>query len=176
MRTRAFIAARLLLFFPFLLLSAPPMWVRADAAPGPVSADRIFIVKSSRTMTLLHGKEVLKVYKIALGTQPRGAKQRQGDHRTPEGRYRVDSKNPHSRFHLALHLSYPNAIDRENASRLGVNPGGNIEIHGLPAGYAWVGAMQHRFDWTDGCIAVTNHEIEEIYPMVPVGTLVEIKP
>jgi murein L,D-transpeptidase YafK len=139
-------------------------------------ADRIVVEKSGRTMTLMHGNKVLKTYKVALSREPIGAKEREGDHKVPEGEYTVDSKNAHSRFHLALHISYPNAIDREKARKLGVRPGGNIEIHGLDSNYAWVGSLQRRVDWTDGCIAVTNTEIDEIWPMVPVGTRVEIHP
>ena len=127
-------------------------------------------------MTLMQGANVLKTYQVALSRRPIGAKEREGDHRVPEGEYVVASKNSHSRFHLALHISYPNAADREKARKLGVRPGGNIEIHGLDSKYAWVGSLQRKVDWTDGCIAVTNPEIEEIWPMVPVGTPVEIRP
>jgi murein L,D-transpeptidase YafK len=139
-------------------------------------ADRIVVEKSARTMTLMQGAKVLKTYKVALSRKPVGAKEHEGDHKVPEGEYVVDSKNSHSRFHLALHISYPNAADREKARRRGVRPGGNIEIHGLDSKYAWVGSLQRQVDWTDGCIAVTNPEIEEIWPMVPVGTSVEIRP
>jgi murein L,D-transpeptidase YafK len=139
-------------------------------------ADRIVVEKSARTMTLMQGAKVLKSYKVALSREPKGPKEREGDHKVPEGEYVVDSKNSHSRFHLALHISYPNAADRERARKLGVRPGGNIEIHGLDSKYAWVGSLQRQVDWTDGCIAVTNSEIEEIWPMVPVGTPVVIRP
>ncbi|MGA2845376.1 MAG: L,D-transpeptidase family protein, partial [Candidatus Acidiferrales bacterium] len=90
-------------------------------------------------MTLMRDGKVLKAYKVALSREPVGAKEREGDHKVPEGEYVVDSKNPHSRFHLALHISYPNAVDNERARKLGVKPGGNIEIHGLDNKYAWVG-------------------------------------
>jgi len=123
---------------------------------------------------LSHGK-VLKTYKIALG-DPNGNKIQAGDKKTPEGVYTVDGKNPHSLFHRALHLSYPNAADRERARKLGVSPGGDIEIHGLPARYAWLGSAHRAMDWTTGCIAVTNPEIDEIWNMVAVGTPVEIRP
>jgi murein L,D-transpeptidase YafK len=139
-------------------------------------ADRIVIEKSARTLTLMHDAKVLRNYKVGLSREPVGAKQREGDHRVPEGEYVVDSKNPHSRFHLALHISYPNAADREKARKLGVRPGGNIEIHGLDSKYSWVGRLQNQLDWTDGCIAVTNTEIDEIWQMVPIGTPVEIRP
>jgi len=134
------------------------------------------VEKSARTTTLMQGAKVLKTYKVALSRKSVGAKEHEGDHKVPEGEYMVDSKNSHSRFHLALHISYPNATDREKARKLGVKPGGNIEIHGLDSKYAWVGSLQRQVDWTDGCIAVTNPEIEEIWPMVPVGTPVEIRP
>ena len=148
-----------------------------SAAREPAKqADRIVIEKSKRTMTLLSGSTVLKTYKVALSGQPVGAKQRIGDHKTPEGLYIVDQKKPASLFHRVLHVSYPNARDTENARRLGVSPGGDIEIHGLGAKYGWVGAAHRQVDWTDGCIAVTNEEIDEIWPLVPVGTPVEIKP
>ena len=138
--------------------------------------DRILILKSAHTMSLMHGTEILKTYKVALSTVPVGAKERAGDHRVPEGIYIVDRKNPQSQFHLALHVSYPNATDRARASKLGVDPGGNIEIHGLEKKYASLGAFHRTYDWTDGCIAVTDAEIEEIYPQIRVGTPVEIRP
>jgi murein L,D-transpeptidase YafK len=139
-------------------------------------ADRIIVEKSARTMTLMGDGKVLKTYNVALSRQPVGQKEREGDHKVPEGQYVIDSKNSQSRFHLALHISYPNSADRERARKLGVKPGGNIEIHGLDSKYAWVGSLQRQVDWTDGCIAVTNSEIEEIWPLVRVGTPVEIRP
>ena len=143
--------------------------------PAP-RVDRIVIVKSKRELTLLHGGKIVKTYKVALGAQPVGAKERQGDHKTPEGNYVIDSKIDHSQFHRALHISYPNATDRERARKMGVSPGGDVEIHGLGARFGWVGAAHREYDWTDGCVAVTNEEIDEIYPLVPVNTPVEIKP
>jgi murein L,D-transpeptidase YafK len=158
-----------------LLLSVTP-WLRLSGAQGPKKVDLVTIVKSTRTMTLMSGGRVVKVYRVALSGNPVGAKTSSGDHRTPEGRYFVDSKNPNSRFHRALHLSYPNAVDRERARRLNVSPGGNIEIHGLPDRLAWVGPLHRVVGWTDGCIALTNPEIEEVYALVPVGTAVDIRP
>lgn len=145
-------------------------------APKPEQADFILIVKSERTMTLMRQGKVLKTYKVALGQEPRGAKTQLGDNRTREGEYTIDLRNPHSQFHLALRISYPNQADRERARKLGVDPGGAIMIHGLPAAYAWLGPAHRQTDWTLGCIAVTNPEIEEIWKMVPLGTKVEIKP
>ena len=124
----------------------------------------------------MHAGHVLKTYKIALGSEPNGPKTRQGDHRTPEGVYVIDSRNAQSKFHRSLHISYPNAADREHARKLGVSPGGDIFIHGLPNGYGFIGAAHRARDWTDGCVAVTDQEIEEIWKLVDNGTPVEIRP
>lgn len=137
--------------------------------------DRIVVVKSQHVMTLFSGSKAIKTYRVSLGTAA-GAKQREGDHKTPEGIYRIDQKNAQSHYHLALHISYPNVDDRMRAQRAGVPPGSAIMIHGLPNGFAWMGSMQHFVDWTDGCIAVNDAEIEEIWELVSVGTVVEIKP
>jgi murein L,D-transpeptidase YafK len=146
------------------------------AAKPAAKVDRIVIEKQNRTLSLMAGAKILKTYKVALGGQPVGAKNRQGDHKTPEGIYSVDAKNPNSQFYKALHISYPNQADRENARQLGVRPGGDVEIHGLGAKWGWIGAKHRLTDWTDGCIAVTNEEIDEIYPQIQVGTPVEIRP
>jgi murein L,D-transpeptidase YafK len=148
----------------------------ATAQASPAKVDRIVIVKSAREMTLMAGGKAIKTYKVALGTQPVGAKDRQGDHKTPEGEYVIDEKVPNSRFHRALHISYPSVADRERARKLGVSPGGDVEIHGLEAKYAWLGQLHRQTDWTDGCIAVTDEEIDEIWPMVSVGTRIQIRP
>lgn len=151
---------------------------RADAQQSTETpkVDRILVVKSTRTMTLFSGDKALKTYKVALGIEPVGAKEKEGDHKTPEGSYTIDSKNSKSRFHLALHISYPSGADRAKPRKLGVSPGGAIMIHGLPWEFAWLGSLHRRIDWTDGCIAVTNLEIEEIWRLVPVGTPIEIRP
>jgi len=146
------------------------------ASTASQQADRIVIIKSRREMTLMAAGKPLKTYKVALGSQPVGAKEREGDHKTPEGNYMIDSKVEHSRFHRALHISYPNQADRERARKLGARPGGAVEIHGLGDKFGWVGALHRQTDWTDGCVAVTNEEIDEIWPLVAVGTPVEIKP
>jgi murein L,D-transpeptidase YafK len=138
--------------------------------------DRIVIVKSGHTMTLTNGREVLKVYSVALGRGPVGPKTRKGDHKTPEGVYIIDFKRPNSRFHRALHISYPNEADREQAQRFSLDPGGDVEIHGIENGLGWIGGLHRTLDWTDGCIAVTDSEIDEIWNSVEVGTPVEIKP
>lgn len=127
-------------------------------------------------MDLMRSGQILKTYRIALGGEPVGRKVRRGDHRTPEGVYVIDRRNSQSQFHRSLHISYPNAEDKERAKRLGVSPGGDIFIHGLPNGYGWIGAAHRAKDWTDGCVAVTDHEIEEIWLLVDNGTPVEIWP
>jgi murein L,D-transpeptidase YafK len=146
------------------------------AAAAPVQADKIVILKSAHSMTLLSGGKVLKTYKIALGSVPVGPKQVEGDHKTPEGTYLIDAKNGHSQFHLSLHISYPSAADQQRARSMGARPGGAIMIHGLAKPFAYLGPLHRQTDWTDGCIAVTNAEIEEIWKLVPVGTRVEIRP
>jgi len=145
-------------------------------AQTETKVDRIVVEKSKRTLKLMDGAKILKMYKVALGGQPVGPKDRQGDHKTPEGIYSVDAKNPKSQFYKALHISYPNQADRTNARKLGVSPGGDVEIHGLGSKWGWLGAKHRLTDWTDGCIALTNEEIDEIYPLVKVGTRVEIRP
>jgi murein L,D-transpeptidase YafK len=140
-----------------------------------MAPDRIVIVKSSHAMILMTGSLVLKSYKVALGRGSTGPKERSGDHKTPEGEYTIDSKRDRSRFYRALHISYPNAVDIQRAKNLGVDAGGAIEIHGLPPVLAWLGRFHLMVDWTDGCIAVTNAEMAEIWPLVAVGTPVEIR-
>ena len=116
-----------------------------------------------------------KVYRVALGRAAK-SKDHMGDHKTPEGEYIIDGRNAQSRFHLALHVSYPNAADRKRASEEGLPPGYAIMIHGVEKQYAWLGPLQHDVDWTDGCIAVTNPEMDEIWRLVAVGTPIEIRP
>jgi murein L,D-transpeptidase YafK len=146
------------------------------AVAAPIQADKIVIIKSAHSMTLFSGGKVLKTYKVALGSAPVGPKRVEGDHKTPEGDYVIDARNSHSQFHLSLHISYPSAADRERARSVGQSPGGAIMIHGLAKPFAYLGALHRQTDWTDGCIAVTNAEIEEIWKLVPVGTRVEIRP
>jgi murein L,D-transpeptidase YafK len=139
-------------------------------------ADAIVVHKKERTLELTHAGKVIRTYRIALGSNPIGPKTRQGDHRTPEGMYLIDSRNLHSQFHRSLHISYPNAADKERARKLALPTGGDIYIHGLPNGYGFIGAAHRARDWTDGCIAVTDQEIEEIWGLVNNGTPVEIRP
>lgn len=141
---------------------------------GPV--DRILIEKKARSLSLIAKGRVLKTYRIALGGNPDGPKERQGDNRTPEGTYTIDGRNRNSGYHLSLRISYPNERDRRRARELGVSPGGDIMIHGIKNGLSWAGEHHAGIDWTKGCIAVTDEEIEEIERLAPDGTVVEIRP
>jgi L,D-peptidoglycan transpeptidase YkuD (ErfK/YbiS/YcfS/YnhG family) len=145
-----------------------------DLRTEPV--DKVVIEKKNRRLTLLSKGEVIKTYKIALGGNPVGPKERRGDKKTPEGTYSIESRNRDSEYHLSLRISYPNAKDKKRAEDLGVSPGGDIMIHGIKNGLSWIGGFHTEFDWTEGCIAVTNKEIEEIARLVPDGTTVEIRP
>ena len=141
-----------------------------------VQADRIVVRKAERTLTLYWHDAKLKSYRVALGGQPVGAKSARGDQRTPEGLYTVKWRKKPSDFHAALEISYPNAEDLARARAAGVPPGGGIEIHGLREGFGWLGAAHQFFDWTDGCIALTNSEMDELQRAVPDGTPLEILP
>lgn len=163
------IAARLIsaLFVALLLAGCAPRMVSYD---GP-EVTRIIVHKEARRMYLLHHDRALKVYDIDLGFEPAGHKRKSGDGKTPEGHYIIDRRNAESEFHLSLGISYPNSRDVEVARRLGVDPGGDIFIHGESP----LGTPQSP-DWTWGCIAVTNDEMEEIYVMVRNGTPITIYP
>lgn len=134
---------------------------------GP-EVTRVEVQKGPRRMLLMHHDQVLADYDVQLGFAPLGHKEQQGDGRTPEGRYHVDRRNPNSQFYLSLGIDYPNADDRAFARDLGVDPGGDIFIHG------WGDAWRRRGDWTAGCIACRNREMKVVYAMVRTGTPVDI--
>ena len=138
---------------------------------GP-EVTRVVILKSTRTMYLMHGEEALKVYEVDLGFAPAGHKEFEGDGRTPEGSYLIDRRNPRSDFHLSLGINYPNEADIENARKAGKSPGGDIFIHGGPTEARDKG----KADWTAGCISVSDREIEEVYSMIRMGTPIDILP
>lgn len=138
--------------------------------------DHILVLKKEHKLLLLSGDQIVKTYSVALGSGGLAPKRRQGDDKTPEGLYRIDYRNPASRFHLALHISYPNETDKEQAQMRGVSPGGDIMIHGLGSEFRSLGPRHYLYDWTAGCIAVTDSEIEEIWRLVPDRTPVEIRP
>lgn len=160
----------------FGVIAALSLKARRLENPLPVNAtaDKILIEKSKRRLTLLNKNTPLKTYEISLGKEPVGKKTEEGDRRTPEGIYSIDRRKLNSKYHRALHVSYPNAEDSAQAKARGVSPGGDIMVHGLPNGIGFVGKLHTKRDWTLGCIAVTNPEIEEIWRVVPDGATVEI--
>ncbi|MEM8765868.1 MAG: L,D-transpeptidase family protein [Pseudomonadota bacterium] len=147
----------------------------ASLAYGTEKASRILVDKSERTLVLFSSGKPIKSYPVSLGRNPVGHKRYEGDKRTPEGIYIIDGKNPNSAFHLSLHISYPNERDKRIARERGWDPGGAIVIHGLPTGLIKTSAKYEK-DWTDGCIALSNAHIEEIWGLVDEGTLIEITP
>ena len=159
------------LFAALCLVLAPAGY----AAAAGLTVDRVEVYKSKHELRLLHNEEVVKKYRVALGRRP-GKKEHQGDYKTPEGRYVIDFVKSDSKFHRALHISYPNNDDYQTAARKGQTPGGDIMIHGLPGETKLVKDIHALFDWTKGCIAVTNREIEEIAGSVRPGTPIVIYP
>ena len=160
-------------------VAAAVAWANApDTAPLPAgaTADRVLVDKSDRTLTLLRGGRPLKTYRVALGGSPVGHKGREGDEKTPEGTYLLDYRKEDSRAHRALHISYPNADDEARARARGESPGGFIMVHGIYDGLGWVGKLHRLRDWTDGCVAVANWEMDEIMRAVPDSTPIEIRP
>lgn len=154
--------------------SAYGYWPEAPLPEG-AAAERLLIDKSERSLVLYSGGEAVKSYRVSLGRVPQGAKEREGDGRTPEGRYLIDYRKRDSDYHRALHISYPDAEDLRHAAELGVSPGGAIMIHGLPNGLGWIGRFHRLWDWTEGCVAVTDEEMDELWRAVADGTPVEIR-
>jgi murein L,D-transpeptidase YafK len=147
-----------------------------DKFPAGSSITRIVVLKKERRLLVYANDQLLKSYAISLGENPVGHKAFEGDERTPEGKYFIDGKNPRSSFYKNLGVSYPNDADKIHAKKIGLNPGGQIKIHGLRNGFGWIGKFHRFFNWTNGCIALTNEEVEEIYQATQVGTTIEIKP
>jgi len=147
-----------------------------NSLPAGTTIDRIVVEKSVRRLSIFRNGDQLKNYRIALGKNPLGAKQEEGDMKTPEGVYKIDGRNPQSSFHLALHVSYPSDEDKQRAAAFGTSAGFDIMIHGIQNGRGWIGAFHRWKDWTAGCIAVTDEEIEELWRVTPDGTTIEIRP
>jgi len=147
-----------------------------DAFAKPDKADKVVVLKGKRVLFLLKEGEIMKAYKIALGKDPVGHKVRAGDNRTPEGIYTLSSRKQSEKYHLTIFISYPNESDVLNAKSKGFSPGGSIAIHGLPQELASLNKLHRSMNWTSGCIAVTNDEMEEIWRLVEDGTTIEIKP
>lgn len=145
--------------------------------PDGVIIDKLVVYKSKRTMEAWSGNEMLKTYSIALGKNPVGHKQFEGDNKTPEGTYFINARNPNSDYHKNLGVSYPNIADKVKAEKQGRMPGGHIKIHGLRNGNSkYIGKFHHFKDWTAGCIAVTNAEVDELYKAVKQDAVIEIYP
>jgi len=156
------------------------VYVYAHHVWNPLAAgttvDRVLVEKSARQLSIFRDGKKLKSYRVALGRNPVGAKEQEGDMKTPEGIYQIDSRNSQSDYHLALHVSYPSEEDTARATERGVNAGFDIMIHGIQNGSGWIGAFHRWHDWTAGCIALTDEEIEELWRVTPDGTLIEIRP
>ena len=144
--------------------------------PPGARATEVVVIKHQRRLTLLQGSQIMADFPVSLGGRPRGHKQREGDERTPEGRYVIDYHNPRSAFFRSLHISYPSSADTARARKSGVSPGGMIMIHGLPPRLAWLGRLHLAADWTDGCIALTNPEMKQVFAAVGDGTPIQIQP
>lgn len=172
--SRLLILVGVFLFGTALFLWYP--YLEHDTSPLIGKVDRIVIKKDQRILTVYAKGRKLKSYKVVLGRVPIGHKLEKGDRKTPEGIYYIVSKNPNSQFHLSLKISYPNKADQLEAARYGRHPGDDIMIHGLSKRLSFAGGFHRLKDWTLGCIAVTNSEIEQIYAATPVGTRVEILP
>jgi murein L,D-transpeptidase YafK len=161
---------------PVILAGAPTPATPAASRAKALLADSLVLDKSDRQLTLFYRGAVVRKYGVALGKNPVGDKERRGDGRTPEGLYYIEGRNPQSKYHLALRISYPDASHRVRAEKRGLSAGGDIMIHGLPKAFATVGALHRQQDWTEGCVAVTNEEIEEIWRAVPNGARILIRP
>jgi murein L,D-transpeptidase YafK len=142
----------------------------------PLKVDKVIVHKSKRTLALTCQGKIIKSYKVALGRSPQGHKQQMGDNKTPEGNYVLDWRNLKSVYYKSLHISYPNREDRIKAKQKGVSPGGDIFLHGIPKLFSFLGQFHRLYDWTRGCIAVSNDEIDEILELVKDGTPIEIRP
>ena len=148
----------------------------ATSAIAGEPAERVIVMKSAHLIYVMRGVKVLAKFRIALGSNPKGQKHQQGDERTPEGVYVLDYRNGSSGYYKSMHISYPNAEEAKAARIADVDPGGQIMIHGQKNGFGWLAPIVQRFDWTDGCIAITNAEMDRFWKLVPVGTTIEIRP
>jgi len=147
-----------------------------SSSAGVLMADRLVVRKSERRLYAMRAGRVLREYRVALGLSPQGHKQREGDFKTPEGQYKLIRRNPRSDFFLSMEISYPNPADQVRAQRHGVRPGGAIMLHGWPNAPRKTAEYYKSADWTDGCIAVSNSDMVEIWLMTPVETPIDILP
>jgi murein L,D-transpeptidase YafK len=167
--------ALLVLIVAVLVIAVWSQWP-GRSLPEGTRADLVVVRKGDRRLELYRGTELLRAYRVSLGGNPVGPKQQEGDSRTPEGRYTLDWRNERSAFHKSLHVSYPLPADKAAAQARGVSPGGLIMVHGMRNGFGYIGRLHRAVDWTDGCIAVTDREIEEIWRVVADGTPIDIQP
>lgn len=173
---RCCLSARALLAALCLLVASGPAGAEMSIGAPLVMADSVLVVKSERKLYLLKDGEVLRSFDVALGLMPRGHKEREGDSRTPEGNYFLETRNANSSFFLSIKVSYPSAADRARAAKMGVDPGGQIMIHGWPNEPKRDLAYYRNTDWTDGCIAVSNSDMVDIWLMTRESTPIEIRP
>lgn len=173
---RMAVATMVAAFLAIAVLSAVSFFRSPRIGSVAAATDRILVEKTAHRMTLFKGGHIVRSYDVALGRGGEGDKQRAGDNKVPEGIYRIVGRNPKSAFHLALRVGYPTAEQERIARAKGIDPGGDIMIHGIRNGLGWIGAAQRSVDWTRGCVAVTDSEIEEIWRLVPDGTEIQILP
>lgn len=155
-----------LLFLFICLIAVVWYWYPATPLPNGITIDKLVVHKAARKMEAYSGSKLVKTYNIALGKEPVGHKQFEGDNKTPEGTYSINARNPNSGYHKNLGVSYPNAADKAFAEKQGKSPGGHIKIHGLRNDSGYIGKLHRLKDWTAGCIAVTNDEVDELYAAV----------
>lgn len=165
----------LIVLFCFLFTSLPQA-MSTPSLESPTAVDKVLVVKSERKLHLLSRGEILKSYRVSLGKQPNGPKRYQGDKRTPEGFYWIDWRKNSDKYNLSMHISYPNDRDRQHAQKKGLPAGDMIMIHGTPLDEEYPEWYFHTLDWTEGCIAMRNHDMREVWSLVKDGTLIEIRP
>lgn len=167
---------RWLIVFCCFLLAPLSQAMSTPSLDSSSKVDKVLVVKSERKLHLLSRGEILRSYRVSLGKQPNGPKRYQGDKRTPEGFYWIDWRKPSDKFNLSMHISYPNAQDLQHAQKKGLPAGDMIMIHGTPLDDEYPEWYFHTLDWTEGCIAMRNRDIREVWSLVKDGTLIEIRP
>jgi murein L,D-transpeptidase YafK len=159
-----------------IILIAFACLLYSGAVHSEQKADSVLVIKSKSRLYLMRKGEAFASFRVTFGTNPKGHKQQQGDGRTPEGKYVLNYKNSNSKFYKSIHISYPNATDRKNAKKRGVDPGGAIMIHGQRNRWGWLSPIAQLFNWTNGCIALSDRDMDAVWKAVNVGTPIEIRP
>ena len=175
---KKFLIFILFILFFFLLLGGALLYAfyPESKIPDGVVIDKILVLKSKRQMQVFAGGQLVKTYRVSLGRVPVGKKEYEGDRKTPEGIHTISHKNPHSKYHKTMCISYPDKRNIAHAKLLDKPPGGYVEIHGRPAEPDFTDRYAAHFDWTNGCVALTNKRLDDLYPHVPLGTVIEIRP